>query len=714
MKPSLEQLRRDQILAKHLTELNKKHEVLLTSVATVKGLVEENKRQVSRVLNLPEGKRGERGPIGERGLTGKDGKNGIDGKDGYTPIKGKDYFTKEDKEEITIGVLARVRTPKDGEDAVVDKEEIANSVISLIKEKQLLDTDSVKGLRGELTSYRNQMAMKQAGQHGGGDTVVAGSGITLTRLPNGTTQINATGGGTGTVTGVLIATANGFAGSSDGDPTTPTLTLSTTVTGILKGNGTAISQAVANTDYQVPITLTTTGSSGAASFDGTTLNIPQYTGGGGGQVDSVLGTTDRITVDATDPANPVVDIASTYAGQSSITTLGTIGTGTWQGTAIANTYIGTGIDATKIADGSVTNAEFQYLGGVTSDIQTQLNAKQATGNYITALTGDGTASGPGSVALTLATVNANVGTFGSATQASQVTVNAKGLVTAVSNVTVTPAVGSITGLGTGVATALGVNIGTAGSFVVNGGALGTPSSGNLANCTFPTLNQNTTGSAATLTTTRTIWGQNFNGSANVTGTLALGSSSLTLTGSIGATGARATKVWTAALESTAMPTVGGTAILTSLTAPQFTTIELGNASDTTLSRSSAGVLAVEGVVIPTISSAVTLTNKRITPRVTSTTSASSLTPTLATADRYIYTALAAGFTLNNPSTMDIGEVFVLQITDNSTPQTLAFDTQYVGLDGQALPAITIDDKCMEIICSKVGASKILVSYVTEA
>lgn len=33
----------------------------------------------------------------------------------------------------------------------------------------------------------------------------------------------------------------------------------------------------------------------------------------------------------------------------------------------------------------------------------------------------------------------------------------------------------------------------------------------------PTLNQNTTGSAATLTTTRTIWGQNFNGSANVTG-----------------------------------------------------------------------------------------------------------------------------------------------------------------------------------------------------
>lgn len=37
--------------------------------------------------------------------------------------------------------------------------------------------------------------------------------------------------------------------------------------------------------------------------------------------------------------------------------------------------------------------------------------------------------------------------------------------------------------GTGILTALGVNVGSAGAPVVNGGALGTPSSGNLANCT---------------------------------------------------------------------------------------------------------------------------------------------------------------------------------------------------------------------------------------
>jgi hypothetical protein len=41
----------------------------------------------------------------------------------------------------------------------------------------------------------------------------------------------------------------------------------------------------------------------------------------------------------------------------------------------------------------------------------------------------------------------------------------------------------------------------AGSYVTSGGALGTPSSGTLTNCTFPTLNQNTTGSAGSVATT---------------------------------------------------------------------------------------------------------------------------------------------------------------------------------------------------------------------
>ena len=111
--------------------------------------------------------------------------------------------------------------------------------------------------------------------------LVAGTNVTITGTwPNQT--INASGGGSGTVTSVSITSANGLAGTVTNPTTTPAISLSTTVTGLLKGNGTAISAATAGTDYQSPITLTTTGTSGAATFVGNTLNIPQYSGGGGG------------------------------------------------------------------------------------------------------------------------------------------------------------------------------------------------------------------------------------------------------------------------------------------------------------------------------------------------------------------------------------------------------------------------------------------------
>lgn len=77
---------------------------------------------------------------------------------------------------------------------------------------------------------------------------------------------------------------------------------------------------------------------------------------------------------------------------------------------------------------------------------------------------------------------------------------------------VATSISDITGLGTGVATALAVNVGTAGAAVVNGGALGTPSSGTLTNCSFPTLNQNTSGTAAGLSATLAI----ASGGTNIT------------------------------------------------------------------------------------------------------------------------------------------------------------------------------------------------------
>lgn len=86
-------------------------------------------------------------------------------------------------------------------------------------------------------------------------------------------------------------------------------------------------------------------------------------------------------------------------------------------------------------------------------------------------------------AVTLATTSGNVATA----TALETARNINGVsFNGTADITVTVPVSSgITGLGTGVATALAVNIGSAGAFVTFNGALGTPSSGTLTNCTIP-------------------------------------------------------------------------------------------------------------------------------------------------------------------------------------------------------------------------------------
>ena len=238
------------------------------------------------------------------------------------------------------------------------------------------------------------------------------------------------------------------------------------------------------------------------------------------------------------------------------------------------------------------------------------------------------------------------------------------------------------------------------------------------------------GTATALQNARTIGGVSFNGTANITvatatggftvsgGNLALGTNSITMTGSIAATGARVTKGWFTDIESTNMPTVGGTAILTSLTAPQFTTIELGNASDTTLARVSAGVVSIEGVNIVTTSSTDTLTNKTLTTPVingtiTGTGQATAATAsTIAmrdssaniTADSYITgfatTATAAGTTT---LTVDSKQI---QVFTGSTTQTVTLPVVTTLANGQTFTVINNSSGLVTVQTS--GANSLLV------
>lgn len=74
-------------------------------------------------------------------------------------------------------------------------------------------------------------------EYSGGSSTVTGGG----------------GGGSGTVTSVSVVSANGFAGTVANSSTTPAITISTSITGILKGNGTTVTAATLGVDYLTSI-----------------------------------------------------------------------------------------------------------------------------------------------------------------------------------------------------------------------------------------------------------------------------------------------------------------------------------------------------------------------------------------------------------------------------------------------------------------------------
>ena len=306
-------------------------------------------------------------------------------------------------------------------------------------------------------------------------------------------------GTSGTVTAVSVVSANGLAGSSSGGAT-PALTLSTTITGLLKGNGTAISAATSGTDY-APATSGTSilYGNGSGGFSNVTIGTGVAFAGGtlsatgsGGTVTSVTGTAPVVSSGGTTPAISMAAATTSVNGYLTSTD--------W------NTFNGKG-------SGSVTSVAQSFTGGLIS----------VAGSPITT---------SGTLALTVAGTSGGVPYFTStSTWATSAALAASALVVG-GGAGAAPA--TIT-TGTGVTTALGVNTGTAGAFVVNGGALGTPSSGTVTNLTG-TASINTNGAhngtvGATTANTGAFTTGTFSSTVTVTGTLTPGQT----TGIVGTT-----------------------------------------------------------------------------------------------------------------------------------------------------------------------------------
>jgi len=196
--------------------------------------------------------------------------------------------------------------------------------------------------------------------------------------------INSNTPGIGTVTSVSVATANGLAGTVATATTTPAITLRTTITGLLKGNGTAISAATSGTDY-APATSGTSilYGNGTGGFSNVTIGSGlSFTTGtlastsSGGTVTGVTGTAPVVSSGGATPAisMPVAtSLANGYLSSTDWTTFNNKGSGTVTSVTGTTPVVSSGGTTPAISMPAATTSVNGYL---TSADWTTFNGKQ--------------------------------------------------------------------------------------------------------------------------------------------------------------------------------------------------------------------------------------------------------------------------------------------------------------------------------------------------
>jgi hypothetical protein len=223
--------------------------------------------------------------------------------------------------------------------------------------------------------------------------------------------------------------------------------------------------------------------------------------------------------------------------------------------------------------------------------------------------------------------------------------------------------------------------------------LGTPTSGTLTNCTgLPVA-----GITASTSTALGV-GSIELGAASDTTIARSGAGAITVEGTavLLSGGAAGTPSSITLTNGTGLPISGLTA--STSTALGVGSIELGHATATTLTGAS-GVLSVEGAAVPTVSSTSTLTNKAITPRVTTISSNATWSPSADTDDIYEITAQAVdATTISNPSGTPVnGQKLMIRVTGTAARALTWSGSKWRASSDLALPTTTTTTKTMYLL-----------------